>query len=108
MSILFYILGAMWAIGSLSVGACMVNDTCNSRHERVVGWLILLPFWAIVGVGPLELIRYESGPELATLLRSEWHCSAAHQETSTTYVKSGDVLVPMTSTSNVCDQYGRN
>lgn len=106
--VILYVLAAMWAIGTLIVVGYFLNDMCDTRIGTAVGWCVVLPLWVLMGLGPIAFIKHESGPELASLLKSDWQCTAAHQETSTTYVSSGKVLTPITSTSTVCDQYGRH
>jgi len=39
--------------------------------------------------------------------KREWACSASHREPTTTYVKSGNVMIPVTSHHTVCDLYAR-
>ena len=106
--IIVWILGAMWAVGSLAAIGYFLFDMCETKPGLVVGWLLGIPIWTLCGLGPLALINHESGPQLATLLKSEWHCSSAHEETTTTYVQVGKAMVPSTSTTSVCDAYGRN
>lgn len=46
--------------------------------------------------------------ESFSLRKDTWGCTASHVETSTTLVNYGNnVLVPVTSTDNVCDQWSR-
>lgn len=108
MTALFYALAALWAAGTF--GACLFTlmDDVFSGAAKAVGSAILLPVWVLFGLGPLAVIQHESGPELTTLLKSEWHCAASHSETSTTYMMVGKVLVPSVHTTNVCDLYARN
>lgn len=98
----------MWAIGSFGVIAYCLYDMIESIPGRIIGALIAIPIWVFFGLTPMALIHHEEGPQLATLLKSDWHCASSHQETNTTYVQSGKVMVPITSTTDVCDVYGRN
>jgi hypothetical protein len=106
---ILYFLAVLWAGGTL--GACIAMGMDRYVADTAIGktifFAIVLPVWCILGVGPIFLIKHETGPELAVLLRSDWECSASHNVTSTTYVQSGKIMVPMTSTHSVCDLYGR-
>lgn len=42
-----------------------------------------------------------------TLIKEEWVCNRSHNETTTTMIMSGKVLVPIISTHSVCDNYSR-
>lgn len=46
-----------------------------------------------------------------TLKKDDWVCAASHEESTTTFVNTGDgktiVLIPITTTSTVCDQWHR-
>jgi hypothetical protein len=105
---LLYLLAAAWAVGTLGGVFMFLRDMCETAIGRVFGACIGVPIWAVLGLGPVALVQHESGPVLATLLKSEWRCTASHAETTTSFVKSGDVMVPITSTTNVCDAYGRS
>lgn len=108
MNWLLYLLAAMWAIGTIWLAAGAVLELTSTPLEAIGAWCIVLPLWALIGVGPIALIHHENGPELATLLKSEWQCAASHQVTSTAYVNSGgNVMTPIESSSTVCDLYSR-
>lgn len=108
-----YTLSALWSIGC--AGAFIAGFRAVwSEHYGGFPWgamLMLfglgLPLCFIMGILPWSFIAYEQSPTLATLKKSEWVCTAEHPETTTTYIQSGKVMVPMTSTHMVCDQYGR-
>lgn len=103
MTAVAYALSAMWVVGLLGLTAYMVVELCDELLARVATALVALPVWAVLGFAPFLLVQESSGPELATLLKSEWRCTAAH--TSTIHILVGKVMVP--STSTVCDAYGR-
>lgn len=107
MTIALYILAAMWAIGALGGAAVLAYTLSESWPARAIWSLILIPVWALAGLGPLLIIHSETGPVLATLQKSEWVCAASHTSTSTSYVMVGRVATPVTSESQVCDQYVR-
>lgn len=105
--IILYSLATMWACGTF-VGMCyMVYDIFHGVAGRFVGALIGLPLWAALGFYPFAFIPHASGPVLAKLLESEWQCSSSHAETSTFYHQIGNTLVPLSTTTNVCDVYSR-
>lgn len=68
---------------------------------------ILFPVGAVFAAAPWLMYADTQSPVLATLHKNAWQCGASHTETTTTYVKSGNVLVPMTTQHQVCDQYVR-
>lgn len=96
-------LAVMWAIGLLMAVGGFVFYMLEEVWHKVIGGLLLVPVWALTGLSPLGILAHETGPELATLLKSEWVCDSEHSET--TYVMSGKVMVPRTS--QVCDVYKR-
>ena len=46
-----------------------------------------------------------------TLKKADWNCTVSHEESTTTYVNTGTgnniILIPITTTSAVCDQWSR-
>lgn len=108
MTTILYALASMWALGTLAACLYVCFDMADSVLGRVAALCVLLPMWVVLGLVPFAVIQHEHGPELATLLRSEWHCASSHQETTTTFVMAGKVTVPATTTSEVCDVYARN
>lgn len=105
--IILYILATLWAIGTLGLLIFMMMDTIHSLIGACVYWCICLPVWVLIGLGPFALIKHESGPELATLLESEWTCTAAHQTSVPITTMAGKVPITTMSTHTVCDQYNR-
>ena len=69
--------------------------------------LITLPLGCVLASIPWILYGQEVSPNLAILKKNEWVCSASHTETTTTYIKSGSVMVPITNHIQVCDQYNK-
>jgi hypothetical protein len=99
-----YVLSAMWALGLLA-GLLFMIFECETVLGRIFMTLVGLPVLVLLAGLPFAFIVHETGPVLVTLLKSEWHCSASHQETTTTYIQVGKVMVPSTTTHDVCDQY---
>lgn len=75
-------------------GALLVPSLC-----------ILIPL-IVVGIG--YAIYASSNSETFTLKKSEWQCIATEPRTVTTYIQSGKILVPITTTYDECTQYKRN
>lgn len=88
--IILYTLAGMWAVGAAGAVVYLIFDSFNSLVFRTFSALIL-----------------KNGPILATLLKSEWQCTSSHKEQSTSFVASGNVMIPITSTNDVCDSFGR-
>lgn len=105
--IILYGLAGLWAIGTLGALVFMMFDTIQSWMGACVYWCICLPLWVIMGLGPIALLKQESGPELAVLLESEWKCTAAHTTSVPITNMVGKVPVTTMSTQTVCDQYNR-
>lgn len=75
--------------------------------DHVMGWFLLLCVAALVFcIGAAIYAGYsgERSPKIE-LNKNEWTCTHNHQVTTTTYVLAGKVLVPITETSNICDNY---
>jgi len=81
------------------------ND--RERGPAIVCMTIVWPITIVIGALPWLAYADSQSPVLATLHKNEWLCAASHSVTTTTYVKSSNVLVPMTTTHQVCDQYAR-
>ena len=105
-----YLLCVLWSLGCFGLplwaGFSMVRDP----WDRGMGIAILLLGWPIgcfIAVLPWAFIAQERSPDLATLKKNEWACSASHTQITTTYVMVGKVMTPMVQSHQVCDQYNR-
>jgi hypothetical protein len=49
----------------------------------------------------------EATSEKFYLRKDQWACTASHLEETTTFVKSGNTDIPITSYTTVCDQWSR-
>lgn len=68
--------------------------------------VVLLAAFLFLGLPAIVYAMWHSANSPTFELRKDqWACTSAHIETSTMYVKVGEVLVPQTSNSSVCDQY---
>lgn len=106
--IIVYILAGLWSlgclIGLLALCASMVFDYGGPNWFGLALSLTFgIPVAFLLGIAPWALLAYQASPDLVTLKKVDWACSASVE--STTYVQSGNVLVPVTSED--CVQYSR-
>lgn len=75
--------------------------------DHVVGWLLIgITVFVVGAIGALIYYGYQdSHSPTISLKKSEWTCTHSHRVTTTTYVMSGKVIVPITTTDNICDNY---
>lgn len=107
--IILYALAGFWAIG-ITGGFWWIiftDEVFDNWVARFFALCIATPIWLLLTLYPFALVHQESGPTLATLLKSEWHCTGSKMVQSTTYSLVGNVMVPITSTSDVCVKYER-
>lgn len=75
--------------------------------DKVMPWFVGLIL--VVAVGMVLLIPValyaEYKAEKFYLRKDQWTCTASRLETSTTYIQSGNVMVPITSTHKHCTQW---
>jgi hypothetical protein len=45
--------------------------------------------------------------DLVTLKKNAWQCLGSHESTTTTFIQSGSTQIPVNTTVQVCDVYGR-
>jgi hypothetical protein len=112
MIVIGYALATMWGVGCIGLPLWVVWAMWREgdRGPAIAILLLGLPLGALLALLaflPWTLVKRDNSPNLATLKKSEWVCAEAHYVTSTTYVKSGSVMVPVNSRSKVCDQYNR-
>ena len=62
--------------------------------------LIGLPVWIF------STYKQSKSPTF-TLYKNEWSCTNTQRVPVTTYIKTGDVLLPITTYKNVCHQWSR-
>ncbi len=77
--------------------------------DHVMPWFISVAIIALIGfciIAPFAIWKDSQRPTFE-LKKDDWTCARAHQEQTTTYVKSGSVMIPVTSTYDVCDMYKR-
>ncbi len=75
--------------------------------DNVMGWFLIIGIVliaAFVLILPFALYA-EYTAEKFSLKKDEWQCTASVERSSTTYVQSGSVLLPITTYSNHCTQW---
>jgi len=107
---LFYLLAVLWSLGCFIIPLIMGISMFADREPALGATLILLgwPAGCLFAYVPWALISEAQSPDLATLKKSEWVCAQSHPVTTTTYIMTGKVLVPVTNTHQECDQYNRS
>jgi hypothetical protein len=75
------------------------------RTLGIIGFFVVAPLGIALLWGLAEEL-WTDHPQFV-LDQRDWACVATHKETTTTYVMTGKVAVPVTSTRRVCDQYAR-
>lgn len=81
----------------------MENDKALSLLLLCIVW----PLCIILAFIPWQFYIQEKSPDLVTLKKNEWFCSQQHSEVTTSMIMTGKVMVPVTTTHEVCDQYNR-
>ena len=85
------------------------NRILDRVEENVFSWfilvcLIILPLF----LGLIIYAAWEDGKSpTITLKKSEWMVTHTRPITTTTYILSGKVLIPLTTTTEEPDQYTR-
>lgn len=100
-----YILAVLWTGGcTIGYGAAL-KSLWEDGDTMLLTLLVCLglPIFLLTAVLPWAFIESEASPNLVTLKKGAWACSAAHQEHG--MVMAGKVMVPTTTT--VCDAYAR-
>lgn len=71
-----------------------------------VACLVLVAAFIFIGIPAIGYSFWASSRAPTFELRKDqWACTSAHAVTSTIYMEVGKVMVPQTSTTNVCDQW---
>jgi hypothetical protein len=100
------ILGTMWFIGCFGLPLYGVLTLWNDGENGMALALLLIgwPIGVFMGALPWAFYADAQDPHLS-LNKTEWVCTSRHSQTTTTFVMSGKVMIPITSTRQVCDQY---
>lgn len=80
--------------------------------ENIFGWLVILAVLALVGwLGWYGVHswqhRNDPPPVSVSLPLNEWACTQMHRIPTTIYIKSGDVMVPITTYHKECYQWSK-
>ena len=98
MIIIAYCLVAMFSSGvAYGYYKVVLMAFDSSRLEGLMMLFIGLPIVVVICIAPFGILMHEQGPDLVTLKKSDWRCSASHVES----VLIGKIL----STQTVCDRY---
>ena len=75
--------------------------------DNVMPWLAsaLIIFFVLFLLGLPFLIWADSKAERFSLKKDRWECSKSIQVPTTTYVQTGNVMVPITTYSTQCTQW---
>lgn len=70
--------------------------------------LVAAVFGGVVFIGN-KLVEAFSGPPspVITLDKDKWACTSLTRDTYTTFVRSGDIMVPVTMSDDRCTQWSR-
>lgn len=104
---------AMISIGIIIMIISLASSAFNSFYGDSVLACITLFIVMPIGFAIIFFMwtgwyeSYFSEQITVTLNQKEWVCSASHSETSSSFVQSGKVMVPITTQHQVCDQYNR-
>lgn len=109
MTVVLYILAAMFSLGCAAATVWLLYTLWQEESPvaAVIAGLIGVPLAVFLVALPFFIIAKRNSPVLATLHKGEWTCTAMHHATTTTYVMSGKVLIPITTSHSVCDEYRR-
>lgn len=85
----------------------MGNDVMEWLFDHVVPWMMSAAIVVVVLLVILAPFAFyaEYTAEKFSLKKDEWVCSASVERASTTYVQSGNVMVPITTHSKHCTQW---
>jgi hypothetical protein len=102
------ILAVMWSAGCFGLPLWAAWSLWDDYEQGMAIAVLLIgwPLAVIVGILPWAAYADSQDPHIS-LNKTEWVCTARHSMTTTTFVMSGKVMVPITSTHQVCDQYNR-
>lgn len=85
----------------------MGNNVLDWLFDHVVPWIVNIGIALIViliALAPFAIYA-EYKAEKFALRKDEWVCSASVERPITTYVQSGNVMVPITTYTKHCTQW---
>lgn len=94
--------------GAVALGVGLIFNGLNDEEPLLI-WGGALTLLVVMSFGLLLWPEAfpPKGVKTISLRDDRWECSAAHVSTTTTYVLTGKVMVPITTENRVCDQYNR-
>lgn len=108
------ILLAAISLGILILVIWMILNSSDSYYGDPILAVIALFIVAPIAIGFIYILwdswydYYFREQQYYNLNQKDWVCSASHSVSSTTYVKSGSVMIPVITYNTVCDQYNHN
>ena len=77
--------------------------------EKAMPWVFIIFFAGILIFLPIGgyLSWKESKQPTLTLRKDQWACTQSQQIPTTIYIKTGEVMVPMTTYNTVCNQWSK-
>jgi len=108
---LLLIPSVLWSLGCFFLplyaawnlwGVYRYNDKPMAIVILLLGW----PLGMLFACAPWAMWEDSKDTQLH-LNKTEWVCMDSHVVPITTYVKSGNVMVPITNYHRVCDEYRR-
>ena len=105
---LLIIPAVLWSLGCFFLPLWAAYDLWNDfEHGMAIAVsCIAWPIGILMACAPWALMADSKDPKLH-LNKTEWICMDSHTIPITTYVKSGSVMVPITTYHRVCDEYRR-
>jgi hypothetical protein len=109
MTTFFTILGVMWSIGwvALAIWAAAFLIAEGEWVPGILAALIGFPIAIFVALLPWAIAQDIASPDLATLKKGEWACSATRTETTMMPITSGKTTTMVPTTRSVCTAYVR-
>jgi hypothetical protein len=107
--ILVGVLTVLWSVGCVLLPLWGTVTLFREGDRGMAASLLLIgfPIGCLFATLPWAFISEQKSPDLATLKKNEWRCSTSHTVVSTTYVMSGKVMIPITSSHQECNQYDK-
>jgi hypothetical protein len=97
---LFYTLMAVILVGLVAGIWWMI-----SKRAWALLWAVTFLFLFLLTIGVAGVVETQQ-PSI-TIQKADWNCTQAVKRSSTTYVQTGQVMNPITTTYDDCVQYTR-
>lgn len=76
---------------------------------HILPWILIIMVSVLIVAIPFGISAWYKDSKRPTfdLKKDDWVCTKFHREASTYYITVGKVLLPQTTTTEVCDQWTR-